>query len=141
MKQYRTYDKFDDDDKKELETLRNTVGSYVAAQFSTLHKMYASGYAMKQTEDDFILRYVSSRGEYIEPQYLKDWDPKSPLIVGKPYCYKVYSRFCKLLGEVKTFTEARNLVELYGLNAHINGFRSCDMKPYFRRQKGSDAWL
>ena len=138
MEQYRPYTKFDDNDKKELEALRNKVGHYVASRFSTLHKMYASGYAMKQTEEDFILRYVSSRGEYIEPQYMTVWDPKSSLVVGKPYRYKVYSRFCGLIGEVKTFTEARNLVELFGLTAHINGFRSCNMAPYFRRQKNND---
>lgn len=138
MKRHKTYSKFDDNDKKELESLKNTVGYYVASQFRTLHKMYASGFAMKQTEEDFILRYVSPKGEYIEPLYLTIWDTKSSMIVGKPYGYRVYSRFCELIGEVKTFTEARNLVQLFGLNAHINGFKSCNMKPYFARQKKYD---
>ena len=101
-------------DLRELRNLEDRVGRYTAQQFRHFHVRYASGFATKQNEKDFIIKYISDSGEYIVPLYV--YKKSGFAVVG----YNVYTRFDKLLGRVRKLDQARTAAYYYGLQCHLD---------------------
>lgn len=101
-------------DLRELRDLEDRVGRYTAQQFRHFHVKYASGFAQKQNEKDFIIKYISDSGEYIVPIYTYK---KNRFVVSG---YNIYTRFDKLLGRVSKLDQARTAAYYYGLQCHLD---------------------